>query len=306
MIVTVCLNPSVDKTCEVESFQFGGTNRVISAMLDAGGKGINVALALKRLGQEAAATGFLYNKNADIFYDRLEKGNVICDFIVSDGSARTNIKLRDKKTGTITEINEKGAAVDQSLINAVRDKCIELSKKCEYMVFTGSMPPGCPPDLYKTLINEIHCPAILDADSTALKSGAEAAPFMIKPNIHEFEALLGQKLASPDEIVTCARTLIAKGVKYVLISMGSDGAMLVTKNDALFAPRIDVDVQSTVGAGDCMVAGFIHGISMYSDIEAVFASAVAAGTAGVMTSGTGLLEKETYEDLMNKVRIRKI
>ena len=147
---------------------------------------------------------------------------------------------------------------------------------------------------------------MLDAEGEKLTRGMEAKPFLIKPNQYELELRVGRKLDSVQEIKEAALECVAEGIGIVAVSMGGDGAFITDGRESLFAPVLDVDVRSTVGAGDSMVTGFLHGIALGEGLAGIFRRGVAAGTAAVTTEGTQLMTKETYESLLGRVVIERV
>ena len=176
MITTISLNPSIDRTVNVEKFVSGGLNRVVSAHSVAAGKGINVALTASALGVASECIGFMYREGSKLFEKRLMVGGVEYNFVWCDGSVRTNVKVFDQSTGTITEINESGARVSEDDLKRMTDLVALHAENTDYLVLAGSLPPGCPADYYRTLIQTVEglgCRCVLDADGDrdALRSG---------------------------------------------------------------------------------------------------------------------------------------
>ena len=297
MICAVCLNPCIDRTVEIEEFTYAGMNRILTSRSDGCGKGVNVALASRELGMDSALIGYLYEDNGRRIADRLEDAGCAQDCIWLPGQVRTNLKIFDRKNKKITEVNESGERVPNDAQQEMIEKVREYAGLSDIMVFTGSLPPGCPADFYKTLIEaaEGKCRCVLDAEGEKLTRGMEAKPFLIKPNQYELELRVGRKLEC-----------VAEGIGIVAVSMGGDGAFITDGRESLFAPVLDVDVRSTVGAGDSMVTGFLHGIALGEGLAGIFRRGVAAGTAAVTTEGTQLMTKETYESLLGRVVIERV
>lgn len=309
MITTVCLNPSIDKTVKIESLKVGGLNRIIETIIDGSGKGVNVAIASQQLDIHSNCIGLLYSKNGDIIRNRLTENHICVDFHWSDGEVRTNLKIADQKNGIVTEINEKGVAITDEQKMYIREKVKEYAINSDILVFTGSLPPGCPTDFYQELIQEVTdypVKCILDAEGEILLKGICAKPFLIKPNDYELEMTTGCKLHSPMDIVHAALLFIEKGVKIVAVSMGGEGAVITDGKEAYYAPVISVHVKSTVGAGDSMVAGFCKAIESNLPLNEMFRYGVAAATASVMTEGTQLICREHFENLLKMVVIKKL
>lgn len=309
MITTVSLNPCVDRTITLDRFVYGGLNRAVSARGDGAGKAVNVAIVAASLGVQAECVGFLHRENGRIIENRLLLSGVSGDFVWLDGHVRTNIKLVDVEKGVVTEINESGAPVSEKDLEQMTELVLNHAQDSDYLVLTGSLPPGCPSDYYRTLIEAVeglNCRCILDAEREALAQGLQARPFMIKPNQAELEAVVGHPLGSVHEVRDAALHFINHGVSVVAVSMGVHGALITDGEQTLYAPHMDVPVKSTVGAGDSMVAGLTIGFLSELPLEEAFRMGVACGTASVMTEGTQLVQKSTYKQLLDKMIIQKV
>lgn len=309
MITSISLNPSIDRTLTVEQFTPGGLNRVISRSDIAAGKGINVALTVSALGIDAECIGFMYRDSASLFEKRLMVNSTAYDFIWCEGSARTNIKVFDRSAGVITELNESGRDVDPADLDKMVDLVVRHAENSDFLILSGSMPPGCPKDYYRTLINAVEglgCRCVLDADGERLKFGLEAKPFMIKPNRYELEMMTDCKLNSIQEIRDAARHYIDQGVQIVAVSLGEEGALITDADETLYAPRMNIEVKSTVGAGDSMVAGLATGFMGDNSLEDAFRMGVACATARCMTEGYKIVDKTVYKALMDMVKIERI
>ena len=309
MITAISLNPSIDRTLTVERFSPGALNRIIARSDVAAGKGINVALTVSALGLDAECIGLMYHDSAALFEKRLMLTSTAYDFVWCDGSARTNIKVFDRAEGVVTELNESGIPLDEALLGEIEDLVIRHAENSDYLVLSGSLPPGCPPDFYRTLIRAVDgmgCQCILDADGERLKYGLDAAPFMIKPNHLELEMMAGRKLTSLKDIRNAAFKYLDTGVKVIAVSLGSDGAMITNGGETLYAPRMNIEVKSTVGAGDSMVAGLAAGFMGDNDLEDCFRMGVACATARCMTEGNRAIDRTVYKALLDMVSIERI
>ena len=309
MITAISLNPSVDRTLTVEGFTPGGLNRVISTRDVAAGKGINVALTVSALGLDVNCIGFMYKDNGSLFEKRLMVNSTPYDFMWCDGSVRTNIKVFDRAAGVVTELNESGREISQEYLDEMVDFVARHAENSDYLILSGSLPPGCPDDYYRTLINAVEglgCRCVLDADGERLRQGLEARPFMIKPNRFELETMTGHSLTSIQEVRDVARQYIDMGVEVVAVSLGEDGAMILRGDEALYAPRLNIDVKSTVGAGDSMVAGLVAGFMGENELEDTFRMGVACATARCMTEGYRMVDRTLYKAVMDMVKIERI
>lgn len=309
MITSISLNPSIDRTLTVESFTPGGLNRVIEKNDIAAGKGINVALAVSALGLDSECVGFMYRESGQLFEKRLMLNSTSYDFVWCEGEARTNIKVFDRIAGIVTELNESGTTIGEEAIRQMTEMVSRHAENSDYLVLSGSLPPGCPQDYYRTLINAVDglgCRCVLDADGERLKYGLEARPFMIKPNRFELESMIGRKLDGIHDIRDAARKYIDLGVEVVAVSLGADGALIVNADEALYAPRMNIEVKSTVGAGDSMVAGLVAGFMADCDLEETFRMGVAAASARCMTEGYKAVDKTVYKAFLDMIRIEKV
>ena len=309
MITTVSLNPSIDRTVHVEHFTPGGLNRVIEAQNVAAGKGINVALTASALGVASECIGFMYKEGSKLFEKRLMMGGVEYNFIWCEGSVRTNVKVLDQSTGAITEINESGAKVSEDDLKRMTDLVSLHAENSDYLILAGSLPPGCPPDYYRTLIQTVEglgCRCVLDADGERMRYGLEAQPFMIKPNRYELEMMTGQTLKTLQDVRTAAQKYLDLGVSVVTVSLGSEGALITDGDETLYAPKLALDVKSTVGAGDAMVAGLACGFIGDNELEDAFRMGVAAASARCETEMNRVLDKALYRRMLDEVVIERI
>lgn len=309
MITTISLNPSIDRTVNVERLVQGSLNRVTSSHSVAAGKGINVALAVAALGMDAECIGFMYREGSKLFEKRLMMNSAAYNFVWCEGSVRTNIKILDQSTQTITEINEPGVRVNDNDLKRMSELVAMHAENSDYLVLAGSLPPGCPADYYRTLIESVEglgCRCVLDADGEALRHGLQARPFMIKPNRYELEMVSGHELKTLGEIRDAALKYIAMGVSIVAVSLGAEGALITDGDETLYAPRLNIDVRSTVGAGDSMVAGMVCGLIGDNDLEDTFRKGVACATARCMTEGHKVLDKTIYKALLDMVQIERL
>lgn len=257
MIVTVTMNPAIDKTVEIGYLQQGGLNRISKVEYDAGGKGINVSKTICELGGKSIATGFLAGNAGRTIKNVLDEKGIQNDFVWLEGETRTNTKVFEEN-GMVTELNEPGAVPSADELKELIHKLEEYASKDTLFVLAGSVPNGMDKDIYAEIINTVHkkgAAVLLDADGELFRNGLKALPDIIKPNRLELEeyARFDYK-ASEQEIANIARRLIEEGISTVAVSMGKCGAMLLKKDYEAKAPALSVKAHSTVGAGDAMVA----------------------------------------------------
>ena len=309
MITSVSLNPSIDRTLTVESFVPGGLNRVVSKSDVAAGKGVNVALTVSGLGLDSECVGFMFQDGGTQFEKRLALNSTPYEFIWCEGGVRTNVKVFDRATGVVTELNESGSPVDEEALRRMVDLVVDHAEDSDYLILSGSMPRGCPADFYRTLIRAVDglgCRCVLDAEGDRLKYGLEANPFMIKPNRYELEIMTGRPLSSLADIRDAALRYIDMGVEVVAVSLGADGAMITDGRETFFAPRINIEVKGTVGAGDAMVAGLSAGFMAERSLEECFRMGVACASTRCVTEGYKTIDKTVYKAFLDMVRIERI
>jgi 1-phosphofructokinase len=256
--VTVTLNPAIDRTVTISNFTAGEVNRAEQVRNCAGGKGVNVACALADDGRRVGVTGFLGRDNSAIFERLFAQKGIADDFVRLAGQTRVGIKITDPVLKQTTDINFPGLEPSSADIDALR----EQMGRCqgEWFVLAGSLPPGMDAGIYRELTAQLKArgaKVALDAGGEPLRLALDAAPDIIKPNLRELEATVGESLPTREAVERAARGLLSRGVGMVVISMGADGALFVTAETTLFARPPSVEVRSTVGAGDAMVAGIV-------------------------------------------------
>ena len=307
MILTVCPNPSIDCTVELPSLNVGRMNRIENKILTYSGKALNVAIGVSRLGANAMATGFMYSKDEGPFLHTLEKEGVATDFVKTEGRVRMNYKIIDNRS-MMTEINDKGELVYQDKQQELIDKVENLSKNASIVVMSGSLPQGVDDDFYYRLCSVIpkNVKIILDCEGEKFKKAISAGVYLVKPNLTEFEAITGRQYTSKSQMIDGAKKIIAMGAKHVLLSLGQSGAILTDGHTHLYCRSATVAVNSTVGAGDSMIAAASVMIERGESLEQILRSAVAAGTASTTTSGTNLFYTDKYQEIYDKIYVEKM
>lgn len=309
MITTVTLNPAVDKTIEIDDFQIGKVNRISNMRLDAGGKGINVSKVIQSLGGSSRAVGIIAGTSGDFIKNYLDSIKIENNFTTIDGKTRTNIKIVDKVNHTNTDVNETGPQVlKEDLNNVCENFCSNINQN-SVVIFSGSIPKNVDSNIYNVWIkkvNEKQAKCILDADGDLLKNGIKAGPYLIKPNIHELEEFFGQKIKNKMEAVKLSRQLFDYNVKIIVVSLGEEGALFIKRDLAILACGVQVEVKSTVGAGDSMVGALALAIDKGYDFEKAIKLSVACGTASVMTSGTQAADLNTILEIEKQVKLEYI
>ena len=310
MILSVNLNPCLDKSVSVENLTLGKLNRVSPIRNDAAGKGINVALTVKELGADAFVTGFNYSENGRLITNALDNAGILHDLVMVLGSLRTNLKLFDTATGEHTEINEPGGFVSNDAIEDLRFRIRRRAEKCSVVAMSGSVPPGVPSDIYRTIItdlSDLDVKMVFDAERSLLKEGMKARPWMIKPNLNEMESLFERTYQEEKEIIEDAKKIVKQGVPNVCVSMGALGAVLVSREGVWKAPAIaDIRPKGLQGGGDAMVAGICVAAEKGYDLPTLLQYGTAAAAASIILEGTQMCRKEDFLRLLSQVRIQKI
>ncbi|GAB4211414.1 MAG: 1-phosphofructokinase [Roseiflexaceae bacterium] len=303
-VVTVTLNPAIDQTVTIPHFAAGKVNRVEQSQQNPGGKGVNVASILADAGHTVAVTGFLGRENAAIFEELFARKRIADHFVRIAGPTRVGIKISDPAGQQTTDINFPGLVPGAAGLDALLQRLDELDGA--WYVLSGSLPPGVAPTLYAELVARLKRRGrnvALDTSGPALHHALEAAPALVKPNIHELEEALGVALPTPDAIVAAVRPLLARGTRLVAVSMGAAGACLVSDAGVVLARPPRVEVASTVGAGDAMVAGMVAAQLRGLPLAAAARLATAFSVDAITHIGAGISSAAAIEALMQQVEI---
>lgn len=330
MILTVTPNATVDKTYRVEHFRLDCVNRPSLAYTVAGGKGINVARVYQTLGGKAITTGFLGGINGRIVAQAMAQEQIENAFVRIPGESRVCVAVIDPTTGTQTEVNESGPEVTaRSVRELLRAVARLLShQRFEFVVLSGSLPPGTPEGLYADLIAMAHqagVRTVLDASGAALRAGLEARPWMVKPNQTELEGAFGRPLKDLSDLQAAAQSLQEQGVAIVAVTRGAEGALLVCDAEAgrdvpcsaqtrwrqtevwLSTPPC-IEFASAVASGDSFVAAFLwewtHGAKP-CDPESALRLATGAGAANAAVIGAGFCTRDSIYSLAQSARTQR-
>ncbi len=302
MILTVTLNPAVDKTCRLQELILGQVNRIQSAKSIAGGKGVNVTKILRQFDYPVTAMGFLGGYSGKMIEDTLHQMGAICCFTHISEETRVSTNLL-AENGYITEILEPGPVISKPEMVDFLKEYEKRIKECELVVLSGSIPKGVPADMYQTLIRlakQQGCKVFLDTSGEALRQGVEAAPYLIKPNHKELEYLVGKKITSKEELIEEAGKLLQKGVQKVLVSLGSKGLLYVDKEGWLIQPAFKVDAVNTVACGDTVVASYCMSVSEEKEREIALKCATALSAANATTEVSAQIPIAFYEALLGE------
>ena len=309
MIVTVTMNPAIDKTVDIEAFVHGGLNRVKHIIMDAGGKGINVSKTIKALGGDSIATGFLGGNNGNAIANMLASDGVNAEFVPIDGTTRINTKIVEED-GTVTELNEVGPMISEKEQRELVEQLMRYAKKGTWFVLSGSVPTGVSKTIYGDIIRKVHekgAKVFLDADGELFAQSLVAKPDVIKPNRVELEKHIGADHSlTEEELLNVGKDLLEQGIGTVIISLGHEGALFLTKEECLKCPAISIDVHSTVGAGDALVAAFTYGVDKGEDFEVCAKLGIATSAGAVFTEGTKPPTRQMVDELIQLVKLIKM
>lgn len=302
MIYTVTFNPSLDYYLKVNNIRRGAVNRASGEKLIPGGKGINVSLALKELGRETVALGFIAGFTGQAILAELNACGLKNDFIEVGGQTRINVKI---KSVAETDINGAGALVGKKEVTLLTEKLKKLLKDGDWVVISGSVPATLSETAYADFLDELNPPegvnVVVDASGKLLTESLRHKPFLIKPNLYELCEIFGIPYTMEiRKIGICATKLKELGARNVIVSMGADGAIMVTEtNQSLYVRAAKGQLVNSVGAGDTMVAGFVHEYIKTGNYFKALNFATAAGSACAFTESLPTREQIEYvESLM--------
>lgn len=311
MIYTLTCNPSLDYMMQVSNFQMGKTNRASWEKMFVGGKGINVSLMLKNLGYNSTCLGFVAGFTGEEIMRQTVKLGLGANFIVlREGMSRVNVKLSSFQANEPnvlceTEVNGIGPNIDGASLDELR-KNIAAIEDGDFIILSGSIPKSLTDTLYESIMEQLEekdVKIVVDATGNLLRNSLKKSPFLVKPNKQELEELYKITIHHKEQLIECGKMLQAEGAKNVLISLGGDGALLLTEKGNIYSAKTpDGELINAVGAGDSMVAGFLTGYIELGEYEHAFRMSVAAGSASAFSEG--FARREMVEMLMSQIQIQ--
>ena len=312
MILTVTLNAAIDRTVAVPNFRLGHRHRAVESRTVAGGKGINVARALKLLGRPVIATGFAGGPTGNRVLEQLRGEAVLTDFTRIAAETRINLAVIDPTSGEQTEINERGPAVSQEEVEAFVQRLRYLAGGADLCVLAGTLPPGAGDDLYARLVKDLSdrgVPVVLDAEGEAMLAGLRAGAAIVTPNEREAEELVGQEFADRDDLAHGLSELVRLGAAEAAITR-PDGCVAVIGEGAerrLLEVRTDpLDPVSTVGSGDAFLAGYVAARYDGKPTDECLAYGVACGAESTQHFGAGTVDRNQVERLLGEVHVQDL
>ncbi len=307
-IVTVTLNPAIDMTGAMASLHIGNVNSIREGFQNPAGKGINVAKVLAELGADVTVTGFLGRDNQDIFVQLFDEVGMTDRFIRVQGNTRINVKLVEE-AGQVTDLNFPGVQVTDDAIAEFEKTLFDLASKHDVFVIAGSLPSGVTPEQLRDWIqalNDLGKKVIFDSSNQALTAGLCATPWLVKPNDEELSQWVGHDLSTKDALLDAGEQLSKTGISNVVISCGAEGVLWCNDGEWLQSSPPKMQVVSTVGAGDTLVAGMCWAtLNDWSKDETLgFATALSA--LAVTQINVGVSDLAQVEDLQRQIRIQSI
>ncbi|HET7658340.1 MAG TPA: 1-phosphofructokinase [Bacillales bacterium] len=304
-VLTITANPALDVFADVEELVPGTLHRTPPFRKNPGGKGINVAKALNAFGSPVLASGFLGGSNGRWIEKQLTKQGIATRFVPISSETRMNVKIVNTK-GELTEFNSKSPELTEEDWQQF-DKLLEqIVKENSWVALCGKLPEDCSVNWYEKVIQhsrKLGVSTAVDTSGEALKRAVQARPDFIKPNLEELQELTGENLSTTEEVIQAARKLTETGINTVAVTLGAKG-LIVARQDEVWQVTVPkVDVKSPVGAGDSVVAGFLHGFYHQHAFTDTIRFAAACGVAAVMKEGTAHPELMDIEPLIPKIHI---
>ena len=312
MIVTVTLNAAVDRTLTVPNFQPGHRHRASASLTSAGGKGINVARALKRLEAPVVATGFAGGRTGDRIIEELAAEAILNDFVRIADESRTSTAVVDPTAGTLSEIYEWGPAVRPEELETLVGKLHYLSRVASFVVFSGSLPRGVGEDFYAEAIRDLNrrgVQSVLDTEGEPLRIGVDAEPFLVSPNQGEAESLVGQEFFEDEDLLMALDAIADLGARNVLITQETSCFALFREERRIRRIRASVarmEPVAAVGAGDVLLAGFLAARVSGRPLDDALRQGVGAAAASVLELGAGRFDPREATRLAAGVELQEL
>jgi 1-phosphofructokinase family hexose kinase len=312
MIITVTLNAAIDKTLEVPSFTPGRRHRTVDQTTMPGGKGVNIARAIKQLGQPVIATGFVGGATGTRIVEALGDESILSDFVRIHDESRTNTVVLDPTTGLHTEINERGPAVSAHELELFREKLLYLAQGASICVFAGSLPRGVEQDVYTALIREVRrrgVTTMIDTDGEPLRLAMRAEPDLVSPNELESEELVGHEFNDADDRAQAVVEMTRLGAREAIMTVSDGCYAKVIEDGAATVHRVRVveqEVRSVVGSGDAFLAGYVAARYSGQDPVECLRFGVACGAESTQHFGAGIIDAGRVERLLNDVEAERL
>lgn len=305
-ILTLTLNPALDLTVSLDTLRAGAVNRASAQHSHAAGKGLNVAQVLADLGHQLTVSGFLGVDNCAPFEALIRRRGFVDGFVRVPGETRTNIKLVEDN-GQVTDVNGPGPVVDEAAQRGLLELLDRWAPGHDAVVVAGSLPRGVTPEWLHALLERLKAMGLsvaFDSSGAALAAGLQATPWLIKPNTEELGDALGRPLESFADQQLAAQQLLDQGIEHVVVSQGEQGVNWFTQGAVLHSVPPSVTVASTVGAGDSLLAGMLHGLLSVEPADQTLRRATAIAAQAVSQIGFGINDRDQLARFETDVRIQ--
>lgn len=312
MILTVTLNVALDRTVAVPRMGLGNRHRVVDSRTTAGGKGINIARALRRLGEPVIATGIAAGPTGQRIRELLDAEQVLHDFVEVRGDSRTNLSIIDPTSGVQTEINERGPQVAEDDFERFSERLLYLASGADTCVIAGSLPPGIDSDAYADLIAQLReagLTTVLDTDGEPMRAALRGGPHLVAPNVGEAEEVVGYEFSDPEDLAVALGGLVGMGAGEAIITTGSGCVGLVgdgPRRECLKAEIEPLAPIASIGSGDAFVAGYVSARRRGGDPSDCLATGVACGAESTQHLGAGTVDHAEVEKLRGSVKVVRV
>jgi 1-phosphofructokinase/tagatose 6-phosphate kinase len=313
VIITVTPNAAVDKTLTVPNFQTGFRHRAPESLTLPGGKGVNIARALKTLGEPVVVTGLVGGRAGQLIVEGLQRENILNDFVHIGGESRTSTAVVDPTTMTQTEVVEYGPVVTEAETESLLEKIEYLAKGARFVVLAGSLPRKMTEDFYATALQRIRkhrCFVILDSAAEPLRRGVRGRPNLVLPNLREAEDLVGHEFHDDQDLVDATGIVCEIGARNVIIKTqhGCVARFQLGRKQRVFRATVTPleTVVSTVGSGDSFLAGFISARFRKLELPECLRHALAAGAANTQRYGAGVLDAALAAKLLDDTDVEEL
>jgi 1-phosphofructokinase family hexose kinase len=312
VILTVTLNAAIDRTVAVPNFRLGQRHRAVEARSIAGGKGVNIARALRLLGRPVIAAGLTGGATGTRLLEQLRGESVLTAFTRIAGESRTNLAVIDPTSGEQTEINDRGPEVSAEEVELFVERLLYLAQGASICVLAGSVPPGAPDDLYARLVTELRALGvltILDAEGEPMRAGLRAGPAVVAPNVTEAEEAAGHEFNDADDLALGLTGLLEMGAGEAIIT--SETGCVASVGEGAKRRRLEARIDQlepvvTVGSGDCFLAGYVAARYEGAAPRECLAFGVACGAESTQHFGAGTLDRREVERLLPRVEVSEL
>lgn len=312
MILTVTLNAAIDRTVAVPNFRLARRHRAVESRTVAGGKGVNVARALKLLGRPVIATGLAGGPTGARILELLTEEAILNDFTRIGGESRTNLAIIDPTSGEQTEINERGPEVGPDEVDQFIEKVLYLAQGASLCVLAGTLPPGVDPALYARLVGELRrlgVQALLDTEGEPMRLGLRAEPAIVAPNVEEAEGAVGHEFNDADDLALGLASLLEMGAREAIITRPAGCVAILAEDGGRHRYEVEIDPLepvSGVGSGDCFLAGYAASRYEGGSPRECLAFGVACGAESTQHFGAGTVNAREAERLLSRVEVREV